>query len=410
MGGNTDALADSQVFPEREPRQAVFQLAAAQVGPALLQIEDGRTRIAHAQRRIGVVDVLDLGGPVLIFVYLVDIDDAALRQLNVEVCRLQQAQENVLDILADIARLGERGRIGNGERNVQDFGERLRKERFAAARRADEQDIALLQLHIGVAAVENALVMVIHRHGQGDLRLILTDDITVHIFLDLFRRGQMIGNGQLGAAGLIHLLVQDRAAQLHAFVADIGIRSGHDALDLCLRLAAEGASDEFFCQIYFLLWALALIDHLIHNAVFLRLLGREEMVALAVAGDLFNGSAGVLRQNFIQAALHIRDALGVDLDIRDLTLRAAGRLMDHDLRVRQGEALALRAGRQQERAHGRGHADADRGNIALDILHGVINRKSGRYHAARAVDVKRNILVRIFAFKKEQLRPSVLSC
>ena len=55
---------------------------------------------------------------------------------------------------------------------------------------------------------------------------------------------------------------------------------------------------QFFCQIYFLLWALALIDHLIHNAVFLRLLGREEMVALAVAGDLFNGSAGVLRQNF----------------------------------------------------------------------------------------------------------------
>ena len=77
MGGNTDALADSQVFPEREPRQAVFQLAAAQVGPALLQIEDGRTRIAHAQRRIGVVDVLDLGGPVLIFVYLVDIERLA---------------------------------------------------------------------------------------------------------------------------------------------------------------------------------------------------------------------------------------------------------------------------------------------------------------------------------------------
>ena len=89
---------------------------------------------------------------------------------------------------------------------------------------------------------------------------------------------------------------------------------------------------------------LALIDHLVHDAVFLRLLGREEMVALAVAGDLFNGSAGVLRQNFIQTALHIRDALGVDLDIRDLTLRAAGRLMDHDLRVRQREALALRAG------------------------------------------------------------------
>ena len=62
--------------------------------------------------------VLALAGDLI---HLVDIDDAALRQLNVEVCRLQQAQENVLDILADIACFGERGRIGDGERNVQDL-------------------------------------------------------------------------------------------------------------------------------------------------------------------------------------------------------------------------------------------------------------------------------------------------
>ena len=77
--------------------------------------------------------------------------------------------------------------------------------------------------------------------------------------------------------------------------------------------------------------------------------------------------------------------------------------MDHDLGVRQGEALALRAGRQQECTHGRSHADADRGNIALDILHGVVNRKSGRYHAARAVDVELNVLVGVLRLQIEKL-------
>src|SRR5207249_3954052 len=58
-------------------------------------------------------------------VHLVDVDDAALGRLNVEVCRVQQLQEQVLDVLADVAGLGQRGGVADGEWDVEDAGQRL---------------------------------------------------------------------------------------------------------------------------------------------------------------------------------------------------------------------------------------------------------------------------------------------
>ena len=80
-------------------------------------LENLQQRLLHALARDVAGDgrVLALTGD---FVDLVDIDDAVLSQLHVEICRLQQAQENVLDILADIARFGERGGVRRGERHV----------------------------------------------------------------------------------------------------------------------------------------------------------------------------------------------------------------------------------------------------------------------------------------------------
>ena len=46
---------------------------------------------------------------------LVDVDDAALGTLDVVVTRLQQLEDDVLDVLADVASFGERRRIGDGE-------------------------------------------------------------------------------------------------------------------------------------------------------------------------------------------------------------------------------------------------------------------------------------------------------
>src|SRR5262249_20758868 len=62
---------------------------------------------------------------------LVDIDDTALGSFDIVVGGLQQLEDDVLDILADIAGFGERGRIRYGEGHIEDARERLRQQRLA---------------------------------------------------------------------------------------------------------------------------------------------------------------------------------------------------------------------------------------------------------------------------------------
>ena len=50
---------------------------------------------------------------------LVDVDDAALRLLDVVVALLQQLLDDVLDVLADVAGFRERGRVRDHERDVR---------------------------------------------------------------------------------------------------------------------------------------------------------------------------------------------------------------------------------------------------------------------------------------------------
>jgi hypothetical protein len=87
-----------------------------------------------------------------------------------------------------------------------------------------------------------------------------------------------------------------------------------------------------------------------------------------------------------------------------LALEAAHRLVDHHARIGQAETLALLAGREQEGAHARRLADAQRRHVGLDELHGVVDRHPRRDRTARRVDVEEDVLVRIFRFQEQQLR------
>src|ERR1700694_64992 len=74
---------------------------------------------------------------------LIDIDNAPLSTGNIKIRRLYQAQQNVFDILTDIARFGECGRISDTERHVQYLGQRLCQQGFPTSSRANHQDVAL---------------------------------------------------------------------------------------------------------------------------------------------------------------------------------------------------------------------------------------------------------------------------
>ena len=108
-------------------------------------LEDLQQRLLHAlagdvardRRVVGLArDLVDL----------VDVDDPGLGLLDVVVGGLDQLQQDVLDVLADVAGLGQRRRVGDRERDVEDPGQRLGEQRLAAAGRAEQQDVRLLQL------------------------------------------------------------------------------------------------------------------------------------------------------------------------------------------------------------------------------------------------------------------------
>ena len=147
-------------------------------------------RLLHALARHVAGDgrVVGLAGDL---VDLVDEDDAALGLLEVEIGLLQQPGEDALDILAHIAGLGEDGGVHDGEGHVQLLGDGLRQQRLARSRGPHQQDVGLLQLHavVGLAdqVVADALVVVVHGHGEDGLGPVLADDILVQVGLDLLR-------------------------------------------------------------------------------------------------------------------------------------------------------------------------------------------------------------------------------
>ena len=93
----------------------------------------------------------------------------------------------------------------------------------------------------------------------------------------------------------------------------------------------------------------------------------------------------------------------MDGHIGDLSLGAGRGLVNHDLRVGQGQTLALGAGGQQERTHAGSHAHADGGHVALDILHGVIDGHAVGDGAAGAVDIQLDLLVGVLSLQIQQL-------
>ena len=123
---------------------------------------------------------------------LVDVDDALLALLDVAAGGLQQLEDDVLDVLADVAGLGERRRVDDREGDREQLGERLREQRLAGAGRADQQDVRLGQLDVVAAARLlldlDALVVVVDRDGELLLGPLLADDVLVEELLDFLRR------------------------------------------------------------------------------------------------------------------------------------------------------------------------------------------------------------------------------
>jgi len=175
---------------------------------------------------------------------LIDVDDARLGLLDVIVGGLDQLEQDVLDVFADIARLGESRGVSDRERHIEHAGKGLGKISLAASGWTDEQDVGLGKLNLVILAAGgrslrlNTLVMVVNRHRERLLCAILADHIAVEEVVDLLRLGKL-SEAELSTFG--ELFLDDLVAQIDTFVADVDTRTSDELLDLLLALAAERA-------------------------------------------------------------------------------------------------------------------------------------------------------------------------
>src|SRR4051812_9903165 len=211
---------------------------------ALDELEE---RLLHALAR----DVAGDGRVVRLardLVDLVDVDDAALRLVDVVVAVLQQLLDDVLDVFADIAGFRQRGRVRDHERDVEQSRQRLGEQRLARARGPDQEDVGLGELDLIVLGeVLEPLVVVVHRDRQDLFRLVLADDVGIEDVADLAGRRQ-VGLGALAALIRSRLFPDDVVAELDALVADEDRGAGDQLPDFVLALAAERAVEKLFAR------------------------------------------------------------------------------------------------------------------------------------------------------------------
>jgi len=125
---------------------------------------------------------------------LVDVDDPRFRLLDVEVGCLDQLQEDVLDVLADVAGLGQRGRVGDREGDVEDPRQGLGQQGLAAAGRAQHHDVRLLQLDVRLFGLGDLdpLVVVVDGDRERALGGLLADHVLLQDGVDFPRLRQVL--------------------------------------------------------------------------------------------------------------------------------------------------------------------------------------------------------------------------
>src|SRR3982075_2812048 len=109
------------------------------------------------------------------------------------------------------------------------------------------------------------------------------------------------------------------------------------------------------------------------------------------------------RQNVDQPALDLEHPLDRSLHIAGGTLGPAGNLVNHDIRVWQSVTFSLSTSRQQNGSHARRNTHTIGSNITGHELHRIVNCQTGGNGAARRINVKINITLRILHLQKQEL-------
>ena len=127
------------------------------------------------------------------FVDFVNENDTALSFFYIEIGHLEQTRENAFHVFAHISCFGEDCCIYNGERHFEELCNSASQERLTRTRRADHHNVAFLNFYRIVFVfvfVENAFVVIVDSNREILFCCILSDDVFIEVFFNLFGSGQ----------------------------------------------------------------------------------------------------------------------------------------------------------------------------------------------------------------------------
>ena len=192
--------------------------------------------------------ILGLAGDL---VDLVNVDDSGFGAFDVEISGLDEFEENVLHVLTDIPGFRESCGVRHGEWHIEPARQGLGKIRLATSSRSQQQDVRLAQFDVVVLGTSgvghlgggvDALVVVVHRHGEGTFCSFLTNDVGVEEFAHFPWPRKILQGGRLGRLG--KFLLDDLIAQVDALITDVHPGPGNEFLHEFLTLATEGALEQ----------------------------------------------------------------------------------------------------------------------------------------------------------------------
>src|SRR5205823_1249582 len=134
------------------------------------------------------------------------------------------------------------GGVADGERHVEDLGERAGEQCLAAAGRPDQKDVRLIDFDFAARprlAEREPLVVVVGGDGEDLFGAGLPDHILIESVFDLAGSGD-VRDERFGSAAAALFLVYDALTQLDAFAADVDVaRSFDERADVAVALATE---------------------------------------------------------------------------------------------------------------------------------------------------------------------------
>ena len=102
---------------------------------------------------------------------------------NIIICHLQQASQNTFNILTYVSCLGKHRGIHNRKRNMKQFGNSTRQQGLSRTSTSYHNNVGLFNFHIITAVLlQQALIVIVYRHGKETLGIVLSNDILIKEF------------------------------------------------------------------------------------------------------------------------------------------------------------------------------------------------------------------------------------